>query len=95
MKYRIEITEKRNGEKRYVPQVGFEKLCGFRSLYISTRWENIIRGLPSNPTYETSMRMTESWETEKDALRVIEGHKERIRFQNEQQPINVTYKMID
>jgi hypothetical protein len=94
MKYRLEITEKKNGKKLYVPQVGFEKLRGFFSINISTRWENIIRGLPSNPTYETSTHITEYLGTEEEALEVIEGHKEKMRIKNGETPSNVTYKEI-
>ena len=52
-------------------------------------------GIPSNPTYETSTTLSESWGTEEEALNVIKEHKEKIRIENGEQPSNVTYKMID
>lgn len=97
MKYRIEITELKSGRNLYKPQVYIEevKTSWFGIKKIKTGWENIIKGLPSNPTYETSNTLYESWYIIEEALEVIEGHKERIRIENGEQPSNVTYKMID
>lgn len=98
MRYRLKITEKRDGKKLYVPQVEIEET---RGTLITKRdvkvWKNIIRGYPGYPlipTYEESTTMSESWGTEEEALTVIEGHKEKIRIKNGEVPINVTYKEI-
>lgn len=96
MKYRIEITELKDGRKRYKPQVEItETRWGIFTKREETEWVNISRGLPSNPSYYTTRFGSETWGTEEEALEVIEGHKERIRVENGAQPSNVTYKMID
>jgi hypothetical protein len=97
MKYRIEIIELKNGRNLFKPQVYVEevKASWFGIKKIVTRWENIIMGTPSNPTYETTTTTAESWYIIEEALEVIEGHKEKIRIENGEQPNNVTYKMID
>jgi len=96
MKYRIEITELKSGRKRYQPQVEItETQEGIFTKREVTEWVNIIKGYPSNPTYDTTRTGCETWGTEEEALEVIEGHKERIRVENGAQPSNVTYKMID
>ena len=96
MKYRIEITELKNGRKRYTPQVEItETRGGIFTKRNETVWVNILRGYPSIPTYDITRTGGESWGTEEEALEVIEGHKERIRVENGIQPSNVTYKMID
>jgi hypothetical protein len=96
MRYRLEITEKKNGENLYTPQVGIELVRGlFIAKKITTTWKNIVIGYPSMPTYEESTTMSESWGTEQEALAVIEGHKEKIRIKNGEVPSNVTYKEIE
>ena len=96
MKYRIEITELKDGRKRYTPQVEItETRGGILTKREETVWVNILKGYPSRPTYEITKTGSESWGTEEEALEIIEGHKERIRVENGAQPSNVTYKMID
>jgi hypothetical protein len=96
MKYRIEITELKNGRKRYQPQVEITEIRGsILTKREVTEWVNIIKGYPSNPTYDTTRTGCDNWGTEEEALEVIQGHKERIRVENGAQPSNVTYKMID
>lgn len=96
MKYRIEITELKNGRKRYQPQVEITETRGsILTKREETVWVNILRGYPSNPSYDITRTGCETWGTEEEALEVIEGHKERIRVENGERPSNVTYKMID
>lgn len=96
MRYRIEITQLKNGRKLYQPQVEItETQGGIFTKREETVWVNILRGYPSNPSYDITRTGGESWGTEEEALEVIEGHKERIRVESGGQPSNVTYKMID
>lgn len=96
MRYRLKITEKKNGEKLYTPQVKIEEVRGLLiTKRIATTWKNIISGYPSLQTYEESTTMSESWGTEDEALNVIEGHKEKIRIKNGEDPSNITYKEIE
>jgi hypothetical protein len=96
MKYRIEITELKNGRKSYQPQVEITETRGsILTKREETVWVNILRGYPSNPSYDITRTGGETWGTEEEALEVIEGHKMRIRIENGEQPSNVTYKMID
>lgn len=96
MKYRLEITEKKNGKKRYVPQVSIGRVeSTWWGSKVVTRWENIIMGYPSMSTYDTSGKMIETWGTEEEALSVIEGHKEKIRIRNGETLSNVTYKAVE
>lgn len=97
MKYRIEITELKNGQKRYQPQVEITEIRGsILTKREVAEWVNIIScGYTSNLSYGATRNGSESWETEEEALEVIEGYKKQIRIENGEQPLNVTYKMID
>ena len=70
--YRIKIEERNNGEKLYIPQVGTPKLRTGRVVWLGTNWENIIT---HHNRYIALNGMTESYNTEQEALNVIESFK--------------------
>jgi hypothetical protein len=90
--YRIKIEEKNNGEKRYIPQVGTPKLKTGRTIWLYTNWENI---LTHHNRYIALNGMTESYNTEQEALNVIEGYKKSILEEEGKKVKSTTYKMID
>lgn len=95
MKYRIKITEKRNGEKWYVPQAasyGLQELS--RITILGLDWKNIVKNT-SNNTYELESTVTESWKTEEEALAVIVGFQDQLIVEGGEEPCKVSYKMIE
>lgn len=79
MKYRIEITELKNGRKRYTPQVEItETQGGIFTKRNETVWVNILRGYPSMPTYDITRTGGESWGTEEEALEVSRVTKKEL-----------------
>ena len=90
--YRIKIEEKNNGEKRYIPQVGTPKLKTGRTIWLYTNWENI---LTHHNRYILTNSMTESYNTEQEALNVIESFKKNILEEDGNKVKSITYKMID
>jgi hypothetical protein len=90
--YRIKIEEKNNGEKRYIPQVGTPKLRTGRTIWLYTNWENI---LTHHNRYIALNSMTESYNTEQEALNVIEGFKKNILEEDGKKVKSTTYKTID
>jgi len=90
--YRIKIEEKNNGEKRYIPQVGTPKLRTGRVVWLGTNWENIIT---QYNRYILTNGMTESHNTEQEALNVIESFKKNILEEDGNKVKSTTYKTID
>jgi hypothetical protein len=90
--YRIKIEEKNNGEKRYIPQVGTPKLRTGRVVWLGTNWENILTDCNR---YITLNGMSESYNTEQEALNVIEGFKKYILEEDGKKVKSTTYKTID
>ena len=90
--YRIKIEESNNGEKRYIPQVGTNKLRTGRVVWLGTKWENIIT---QYNRYIISNYITESYDTEQKALNVIEGYKKSILEEESKKVKSTTYKTID
>lgn len=90
--YRIKIEERNNGEKRYIPQVGKTKLRTGRIIWLNTNWENIIT---QYNRYILTNGMTESHNTEKDALNVIEGYKKSILEEEGKKVKSITFKTIE
>ena len=90
--YRIKIEERNNGEKHYIPQVGTPKLRTGRIIFLNTNWENIIT---HHNRYMSSNGMTELYNTEQEALNVIEGYKKSILEEDGKKVKSTTYKTID
>jgi hypothetical protein len=90
--YRIKIEEHNNEEKRYIPQVGTPNLRTGRVVWLGTKWENIIT---HHNRYIASNGMTESYNTEQEALNVIEGYKKSILEEEGKKVKSITYKIID
>jgi hypothetical protein len=91
MEFRIQIKEKRNGEKRYIPQVGTPRLRIGKFDFLSMEWENIIK---SGRGYMEAQSMYESHPTEQDALDAIEGYKKYIFEEEQKLTIKTTYKPV-
>lgn len=90
--YRIKIEERNNGEKRYIPQVGRPKLRTGRVVWLGTNWENIIT---QYNRYILTNGMTESHNTEEEALKVIEGFKKSVMEEEGYKVKSTTFKTID
>lgn len=90
--YRIKIEERHNGEKRYIPQVGKTKLRTGRIIWLNTNWENIIT---QYNRYILTNGMTESHNTEEEALKVIEGFKKSVIEEEGYKVKSTTFKTIE
>jgi hypothetical protein len=93
--YRIKIEELNNGEKLYIPQVC--KLQINRRLFGQTQtlvWYNIHYD-PNGTTFSLSKTISEKYQYEEDALKVIEEHKNRYQIEEDNKVKSTTYKMID
>lgn len=92
MEFRIKIVEKRNGEKRYVPQAGTPRLRIGRFDFLSIDWENIIN---RNGHFTTMNMMSESHSTEKEALKIIEDFKKYCIEEEGRETKQIYYKKVD
>ncbi len=91
--YRIKIEELNNGEKLYIPQVC--KLEIKKKLFRQTQeivWYNIHK---VGVSFGMSKTITVRYGNEEDALKVIEGHKNRHQVEKDNEVKSTTYKMID
>lgn len=91
MEFRIQIKEKRNGEKRYIPQVGTPRLRIGKFDFLSIEWENIIK---YDWGYMPTQVMYESHFTEQSALDVIEGYKKQLIEEEGKEIVKTTYKPV-
>ncbi len=92
MKYRIEIEERNNGEKRYIPQVGIPSLKIGKFDFFSIKWSNIIE---TTTSFWTSSLAQVSYCTEQEALDVIEGYKKYLIKQKGKETKKITYKTVE
>lgn len=83
-KYRIKIEENRLGIKSYTPQV---KLGFFKN------WENIVQDSILN-SFSISSTTRHLYNTEKDALLVIEGYKKMVQKRHSEETKKITYKNL-
>ena len=91
--YRIKIEELNNGQKLYIPQVC--KLEIKRRMFRQTQelvWYNIHK---IGGAFGSSTSITAKYGNEIDALKVIDGHKNRYQLEKENEVKSTTYKMID
>ena len=91
MEFRIQIEEKRNGTKRYIPQVGTPRLRIGKFDFLSIEWENILK---YDWGYMSTQVMYESYSKEQDALDVIEGYKKYTLEEEGKEIIKTTYKPV-
>ena len=91
MEFRIQIEEKRNGEKRYIPQVGTPRLRIGKFDFLSVEWESIIK---SGWGYMSAQLMYESHSTEQSALDIIEGYKKYLMEEEGKKIVKTTYKPV-
>lgn len=91
MEFRIQIEEKRNGEKRYIPQVGTPRLRIGKFDFLSVEWENVLR---YDWGYMSTQVMYESHPTEQSALEVIEGYKKQLMEEEGKEIVKTTYKPV-
>lgn len=92
MKYRIEIEERNNGEKRYIPQVGIPSLKIGKFDFFSIKWRNIIK---DNTFFFYTPYIEYSYNTEQEALDVIEGYKKYLIEEKGKETKSTTYKIIE
>ena len=91
MEFRIQIKEKRNGTKRYIPQVGTPRLRIGKFDFLSIEWENILK---YDWGYMPTQVMYESYSKEQDALDAIEGYKKYIFEEEGKEIVKTTYKPV-
>lgn len=92
MKYRIEIEERNNGEKRYTPQVGIPSLKIGKFDFLSMKWGNIIE---DNTSFWISSLAHVSYNTEQEALDVIEGYKKYLIEEKGKETKSTTHKIVE
>jgi len=73
--YRIEIEERKNGKKWYIPQVGEPYLKIGKFDFLSTKWKNIIE---DSTSFWISSLAHVSYNTEQKAIDVIEKYKKYL-----------------
>ena len=91
--YRIKIEELNNGEKLYIPQVC--KLEIKKRMFRQTQelvWYNIHK---IGVSFGSSNTITVRYGNEEDALKMIEGHKNKNKIEKDNEVKRITYKMID
>ena len=91
--YRIKIEERNDGQKLYIPQVC--KLEIKKRLFKQTQelvWYNIYK---IGGAFGSSATITAKYGNEEDALKVIEGHKNRYQIEEDNKVKSTTYKTID
>lgn len=98
--YRIKIEERNNGEKRYVPQFGkpLLKIGKFKFLYLE--WWNIrylpeYFKFPGKRSFDYSKTIKMSFDTEEEALSIIEECKEYIQIKKDEEIKRTTFKLIN
>lgn len=92
MGYRIKITELKNGEIRYTPQVSEASVEGWLFKKLSIRWFNIIQ---TGYGFNTAGTMEEYYDTEQQASKIV---KEYIKYRNTEvgrKTANISYKHIN
>ena len=92
MKYRIEIEERKNGEKRYIPQVGIPILKIGKFDIFPTKWGNIIK---DNTSFFHTSFILYSYNTEQEALDIIEGYKKYLIDEKGKETKSTTYKIVE
>jgi hypothetical protein len=91
--YRIKIEERNSGQRVYIPQVC--KLEVKKRMFRQTQelvWYNIHK---IGEAFGVSTTITAKYGNEEDALKVIEGHKNRYQIEEDNKVKSVTYKMVD
>lgn len=92
VQYRIKIEELNNGEKSYIPQYGTEKLIVGRFCWLGMNWENIIS---DEYMFQTSTIIKQSFNTEQEAIEIIEQYKQYVAKNESEKVKSVTYKKIN
>jgi hypothetical protein len=91
--FRIKIEELNNGQKVYIPQVC--KLEIKKRMFRQTQelvWYNIHK---VGCAFGSSNTITVRYGNEEDALKLIEGYKNKHQVEKDNQVKSTTYKMID
>lgn len=87
--YRVKINEKNNGVKEYIPQVAELSVISKWCPKTFIKWENIITN-----SYATKY-MTTIYDTEQEALDVIENYKKYLINEHENSVKSTSYKIIN
>jgi len=91
MFYRIKIEELNNGKKLYIPQVSKLEIYGRWIKKQRLVWYNIHN---IGESFGSSDTITTKYGNEEDALKVIEGHKNRYQIEEDNKVKSVTYKDV-
>ena len=91
MGYRIKIIELKNGEVRYTPQVSKAAVEGWLFKKLSIRWFNIIQ---TGYGFNTARMMEEYYDTEQQAIEVVEKYIKYHEAEVGRKTANVSYKHI-
>ena len=91
MFYRIKIEELNNGKKLYIPQVSKLEIYGGWIKKQRLVWHNIHK---IGESFGSSDTITVRYGNEEDALKVIEGHKNRYQIEEDNKVKSVTYKDV-
>jgi hypothetical protein len=94
-KYRIQIEELNNGEKRYIPQVGTTKLITGFFCFLKVNWENIVE-LEDHDSrfFMDTTYQKQQFPDEESALVVIERFKKHLEDKKQKETKTITYKEI-
>lgn len=92
MFYRIKIEELNNGEKLYIPQVSKLEIYGGWIKKQRLVWYNLHQFYDT--TFDLSTETATRYSNEEDALKVIEGHKNRYQIEEDNKVKSVTYKDV-
>ena len=90
--YRVQIDELQNGEKRYTPQKAELRISRSWIQRQEIKWYNIIQ---EGGSYGLSTRIKETYDTEEDALSIINTYKGIGIYEEGKKLKSTTYKMID
>jgi hypothetical protein len=91
MGYRIKITELKNGEFRYTPQVSEASVVGWLFKKLTIRWWNIVT---SGYGFNTTGTMEEYYDTEQQAIEVVEQYIKYHEIKQGRKTAKISYKHI-
>lgn len=91
MGYLIKITELKNGQVRYTPQVSEATVEGWLFKKLNIRWFNIIQ---TGYGFNTSRTMEEYYDTEQQAIEIVEKYTKYHAEEVGRKIANVSYKYL-
>ena len=88
--YRIKVEEQNDGEKSYIPQVGYPKLYLGKICDVWIEWKNLVTWNASGEI-SPSDKTTSLHYTEDGALKVINNYKKQLEDKEAKQIKKTTY----